>query len=69
VCCEVCGRTFDEVADLATHLIEEAGHSDVAHVMWLNRSITKRQVDVEELTRLIRARAAGGAGNEPRVGR
>jgi hypothetical protein len=34
---------------LAEHLVLEAGRSDVAHVMWLNRNVTKHRVAADEL--------------------
>jgi hypothetical protein len=62
------GAGTDAVA-LAQHLVGEAARSDVDHVMWLNRNVTKRRVDVEELARLLAARASGKVSNEERVQR
>lgn len=58
-----------DVRALAHHLVDEASRSDVDHVMWLNRNVTKRRVDVDELARLLAARASGEASNEERVRR
>lgn len=58
-----------DVAAFARHLVDEAARSDVDHVMWLNRNVTKRRVDVDELARLLAARAAGETSNEERVKR
>jgi hypothetical protein len=62
------GADTDAVA-LAHHLAGEAARSDVDHVMWLNRNVTKRRVDVDELARLLAARASGEPSNEERVPR
>jgi hypothetical protein len=37
--------------------------------MWLNRNVTKRRVDVDELAHLLAARASGETSNEERVHR
>jgi hypothetical protein len=44
---------------LAEHLVQEAGRSDVAHVMWLNRNVTKHRVTAAELAVLLREQATG----------
>lgn len=62
------GADSDVVA-LAHHLVGEAARSDVDHVMWLNRNVTKRRVDVDELARLLAARASGETSKEERVRR
>jgi hypothetical protein len=59
----------NDVLALARHLVDEAAGSDVAHVMWLNRNVTKRRVNVDELARLLAARASGEPSNEERVRR
>ncbi|HVM67692.1 MAG TPA: C2H2 type zinc finger domain-containing protein [Acidimicrobiales bacterium] len=69
VVCEVCGARADGFAALAAHLVDEAARSDVAHVMWLNRCVTKRRVPVTDLEALLRARASGAAPGEARVQR
>jgi len=67
--CEVCGAPVGGFTELAAHLVDEAGRSDVAHVMWLNRVVTKRRVPVAELESLLRLRASGAGTGEARVGR
>jgi hypothetical protein len=54
---------------LAEHLVLEAGRSDVAHVMWLNRNVTKHRVAAAELAVLLRRRTEGMATGEDRVER
>jgi hypothetical protein len=54
--CPVCGN---EVGDLAGHLVARAGRSDGQHIMWLNRNVTKKAVDAEELARLLADPAIG----------
>jgi hypothetical protein len=51
--CAVCGRTADTLQVLADHFIAEAAASDIRHVMWLNRNVTKYQVGAPELTALL----------------
>lgn len=51
--CPVCGRAVGDAAGLAAHLIDEAGRSDVAHVMWLNRHVTKHRADQDDLADLL----------------
>jgi hypothetical protein len=67
--CEVCEARVDGFAGLAAHLVAEAARSDVVHVMWLNRAVSKRRVPPAELEQLLRLRASGRASGEPRVGR
>ena len=67
--CEACGEGMDALGDLAVHLIDRAGASDAAHVMWLNRNVTKRRVDAVELTSLLQARAEGRRVDTDRVER
>ena len=67
--CEVCGSPVDGFAGLAGHLVEQAARSDGAHVMWLNRSVTKRRVSADELRDLLERRTAGVATGEERVQR
>ena len=67
--CAVCGTTADDMESLATHLVTEAGHSDVGHVMWLNRNVTKHRVDVAALTALLERLAAGGSSDRDRIAR
>ena len=67
--CEVCGDELHSVDGLASHLIDRAADSDAAHVMWLNRNVTKHRVDAPELAALLRARADGGHTDTQRVAR
>ncbi len=67
--CEVCGLTAGGLEALAEHLVAEAAASDGAHVMWLNRSVTKYQVDAVELAALLRRRAEGRPTVGERVNR
>jgi hypothetical protein len=69
VACEVCGAGVDGFAALAAHLVDEAARSDVDHVMWLNRRVTKRRVPVDELEPLLRARASGADPGAARLRR
>jgi pyrroloquinoline-quinone synthase len=54
--CPSCGAGFskhDDFDDLAGHFVAEAGRSDAAHVMWLNRNITKDKSDRRTLSKLL----------------
>jgi hypothetical protein len=50
----------DPAIGLAAHLTEEAETSDVRHVMWLNRNVTKYRVGSEALAERLREWEAGG---------
>ena len=67
--CEVCGEWMDALGDLAVHLIDRAGASDAAHVMWLNRNVTKRREDAIQLATLLQARTDGRQVDTDRVAR
>ena len=71
--CPVCGVAYPAgramAEALAAHLAWEAERSDVSHVMWLNRNITKHRVPVEELAALLRQWQAGGPLPDERVQR
>jgi hypothetical protein len=67
--CPVCGAAPGSVEALAEHLVAEADASDIAHVMWLNRNVTKYQVAAGELTVLLRRFAAHGPSGAGRVAR
>jgi hypothetical protein len=69
VVCEVCGEAADGLQELADHLVSLAGRSDVNHVMWLNRNVTKHRVGPEELVVLLRRRDRGAGTGEDRVRR
>lgn len=60
--CPVCS---DEVANLAEHFVALANQSDGRHIMWLNRNVTKKAVDAEQLARLL----AGDATSTERIRR
>lgn len=69
----MCGRPASAAGDplvaLAGHLVDEAARSDVDHVMWLNRNVTRRRVDADELAALLTAWFAGATSGEDRVRR
>ncbi|HZR12833.1 MAG TPA: C2H2 type zinc finger domain-containing protein [Acidimicrobiia bacterium] len=68
--CPVCGVDGrDGHRALAAHLTEQAARSDGAHVMWLNRNVTKERVGVDELAALLRELAETGATRATRVKR
>ena len=67
--CAVCGYSADGLPALAAHLVAEAERSDVAHVMWLNRNVTKHRVGVDELCRLLAETADGRSAGGDRVAR
>jgi hypothetical protein len=54
VTCPVCGG---DVVDLAEHFVALADVSDGRHIMWLNRNVTKKAVEAEELARLLAGEA------------
>jgi hypothetical protein len=62
--CDVCRVVVDGFDGLAEHLVAEAARSDIAHVMWLNRNVTKHRMAPAELAVLLQRRAAGGATGE-----
>lgn len=49
--CAVCGQLFkiEDYRSLSSHFYELAEKSDVDHVMWLNKNITKEKMDVNTL--------------------
>lgn len=53
--CPVCGVKFkdDDIATMSSHIYSEAKSSDPAHVMWLNRVISKKKITESELTQRI----------------
>jgi hypothetical protein len=58
----------DLTVALARHLIAAAEASDVDHVMWLNRNVTKHRVGVEHLAELLSS-GAHPAADKDRVRR
>jgi hypothetical protein len=68
--CPVCGVESGEGSrGLAAHLVERAACSDGAHVMWLNRNVTKERVGVEKLAALLDNLFATGETSAARVRR
>jgi hypothetical protein len=67
--CPVCGAAPGSVEGLAEHFVAQADDSDIAHVMWLNRNVTKYQVAAGELTVLLRHYADHGPSGAGRVAR
>ncbi len=51
IICPVCEAKFDDpsFSSLSSHFIENANTSDTDHVMWLNRNISKKRMEEEEL--------------------
>jgi hypothetical protein len=67
--CAVCGVIVDGIEALAEHLVAEAAGSDIAHVMWLNRTVTKHRVAPAELAVLLRRQGEGRATGSNQVAR
>jgi hypothetical protein len=68
--CPVCGTaTAGGAPALAAHLVEQADKSDGAHVMWLNRTVTKHQTGAVELAALLLAWASATPSEQDRVKR
>ena len=59
----------DHTVALARHLIAAAEASDVAHVMWLNRNVTKHRLGAEDLAALLSHWAGPGVDPTDRVRR
>jgi pyrroloquinoline-quinone synthase len=51
--CPVCESKYPSFGSLGTHFAEETKKSDVGHVMWLNRNVTKDKEAEPELPRLL----------------
>ena len=53
--CAVCGQRFaqGDYHNLSTHFYDLAETSDIEHVMWLNKNITKKKVDAPVLERKL----------------
>jgi hypothetical protein len=67
--CPVCAEVTKSLSSLAAHLVDRAEESDAAHVMWLNRHVTKHRMPAEELQPLLAAVLAGAPLPGPRVRR
>lgn len=55
--CPVCGVSVGGPGwePLARHLVSQADNSDAAHVMWMNRTVTKHRTPAHELAVLLEA--------------
>ncbi len=62
--CASCGAKFDlgDFDSLAGHFYDQAEESDVSHVMWLNRNITRKKTEKNELGSLLSDYFALGNG-------
>lgn len=69
VVCPVCSMEAPELAALASHLVEQADRSDDAHVMWLNRRVTKHRTSPAELELLLSEERVDGGSSGERVSR
>lgn len=67
--CPVCESAFKDLSSLSVHLVEMAEASDGAHVMWLNRNLTKHRTSTVELERLLAAAMDGGGISSDKVKR
>ena len=67
--CPVCGAAVAGTLALAEHLVAEAAASDGAHIMWLNRKVTKHETTPARLAELLERGAAGQPSNEERIHR
>lgn len=67
--CPVCGTAAGGAPILAGHLVDEAEKSDGAHVMWLNRNVTKHRTGAVELAGLLLAWASATPSDQDRVKR
>lgn len=69
VVCPVCSLEVPDLAALASHLVGQAERSDDAHVMWLNRRVTRHRTSPADLERLLREELTGGGSSADRVAR
>ena len=69
VACPVCSIAAEDLAALASHLVERAEASDGGHVMWLNRNATKYRTSAAGLELLLAGGTAGGAPSKDRIKR
>ena len=67
--CAVCAVKVRGFEALAEHFVAQAARSDGAHVMWLNRNVTKYQVGSAELAMMLRRQARGLDTGSPQVRR
>lgn len=65
--CPVCGLTAADLGAVASHLVERAEASDGAHVMWLNRHVTKHRTSPALLAPELAAVLAGESPPGDRV--
>jgi hypothetical protein len=69
VSCPACGLTAADLGALASHLVEQAEASDVGHVMWLNRHVTKHRTSPARLEPELAAVLAGENPSGDRIKR
>ncbi|HWG72468.1 MAG TPA: C2H2 type zinc finger domain-containing protein [Acidimicrobiales bacterium] len=69
VACPVCGTAREDLAALASHLVESAEASDGRHVMWLNRNATKHRISAAGLQLLLGPALAGDRLSSDRIKR
>ncbi len=67
--CPVCKYQVTDLHHLAVHLFDKAQVSDGQHIMWLNRNLTKFQVPVEKLHKLLEQPGLGNLSNQDVVPR
>lgn len=53
--CTVCDEIFGQgkFSQLATHFFSKANSSDPQHIAWLNKNISKKKIEIQELTQRI----------------
>ena len=69
VACPVCGESWGTGLGLAEHFVALAETSDGAHIMWLNRRVTKHRLDAPSLAPLLMTALSGTAPVADRVER
>ncbi|ABW01430.1 C2H2 type zinc finger domain-containing protein [Caldivirga maquilingensis] len=52
--CPICRVRFNDWSDVAAHFNEMTKVNDAAHVMWLNRNISSRELSIDELSVRLR---------------
>ncbi len=67
--CPICECQVTDLHQLAVHLFNKAQVSDGQHIMWLNRNLTKFQVPVEKLYKLLEQSGFGKPNNQDVVTR
>ena len=69
IVCPVCTTEVADLGVLASHLVELAEESDIGHVMWLNRHVTKHRTPAAELELLVAEELGGGGSSGDRIAR